>query len=90
MHHGTQLALLKHEKRSVTHRKVVYVPPSMDTVNQYASNICQRLARRAKAPELDTETQQGFAGFMRAAVSTHVNYLNRQQEGEEDAKQKSR
>lgn len=66
------------------------MPPTLDELNEYASNVCQRLAQRMETTPPDTEEMRGFAGFIRAAVNTHVNYLNRQSAGEAHAIKKTR
>jgi hypothetical protein len=71
------LPLSQPDKSVRVHKQVVYEPPSLTTVNQYARQVCQKLATHTPKHSPDPAFRRDFAAFVRAVVSIQTKYLNK-------------
>lgn len=58
--------------------RVVYVPPAVEVIDQFAREVCDHLAERGKAGCKDREVVDGFAGFLNFVAELTASHLNQQ------------
>ena len=53
-----------------------YVPPSQDTLDEVARNVCKKLSESDPSFS-DPDVVYGFAAFLNAVARLHASHLNR-------------
>ena len=61
-------------------RQVEYVPPEPQLVDQFAEDVCSRLAKKGSNACSDPEVVDGFAEFLNHIVRVAAKNLNRDSE----------
>jgi hypothetical protein len=78
MNEPKQLSTLEAKPTDQT-RPIEYVPPSPDTIRQYAHAVCRRLYVQNESEPNFTEFFQEFTAFVRVIVRIQTKYLNRRE-----------
>lgn len=73
-------------------RRIEYVPPSDQVIDQFARDVCERLAEKQNDPSfIKWEVRTGFADFLKLIAKLEAKRLNAEQEKAEqqDANQET-
>ena len=73
-----QLSLWQPDETGTTEKKIVYISPSVEQLEQCAKQICQRLGQTVD-PIYDTQiTYYEFTAFLKVAAEIQAKSLNKQ------------
>jgi hypothetical protein len=74
--HGESLIPMK--KRSKSARKqIVYYPPSQETINQYAREVCQQLGQKLHPDYNAPQASRELAGLINLVALIYADHLNK-------------
>jgi hypothetical protein len=72
-----QLMLPAQHVTQERHQDVIYIAPTPEAIDKYASSFCRQFSKRHNEKCADIQTIQGFASFIRAVSNICTNQLNK-------------